>query len=63
MFYHTRLIESFSNANARMLRMVHSMVTEATTFSSYVTINDTTTYKVSSRCIYILIQLSGYLHT
>ena len=26
MFYHTRLIESFSNANARMLRMVHSML-------------------------------------
>ena len=26
MFYHTRLIETFSNANARMLRMVHSMV-------------------------------------
>ena len=25
MIYHTRLIESFSNANARMLRMIHSM--------------------------------------
>ena len=26
MIYHTRLIESFSNANARMIRMVHSML-------------------------------------
>ena len=25
MTYHTRMIESFSNANARMIHMVHSM--------------------------------------